>query len=211
MMRSMRGLALPALAAAVLGLGGCVVQDDTDDKDAQDAAASAQQQPAGQAAGTQPPQPAPTPPPPPPADVPALDDAQVGVAKSLREQTEAHRAVPLCASCHVKMDPLGFALENYDAIGQWRNEDGKLPLDVSGTLPSGTGHLPAGSPSSPGSGDAVGGMWWPASTPVCRLSQRIPASSFGGRVLGKFVRTIYPGALVSLAAAIPDRLRPAGA
>jgi mono/diheme cytochrome c family protein len=78
-----------------------------------------------------------SPPPPPPADVPALDDAQVGVAKSLREQTEAHRAVPLCASCHVKMDPLGFALENYDAIGQWRTEDGKLPLDVSGTLPSG--------------------------------------------------------------------------
>ena len=77
------------------------------------------------------------PPPPPPADVPALDDAQVGVAKSLREQTEAHRAVPLCASCHVKMDPLGFALENYDAIGQWRTEDGKLPLDVSGTLPGG--------------------------------------------------------------------------
>jgi hypothetical protein len=78
-----------------------------------------------------------SPPPPPPADVPALDDAQVGVAKSLREQTEAHRAVPLCASCHVKMDPLGFALENYDAIGQWRTEDGKLPLDVSGTLPGG--------------------------------------------------------------------------
>jgi hypothetical protein len=78
-----------------------------------------------------------SPPPPPPADVPALDDAQVGVAKSLREQTEAHRAVPLCASCHVKMDPLGFALENYDAIGRWRTEDGKLPLDVSGTLPGG--------------------------------------------------------------------------
>jgi hypothetical protein len=78
-----------------------------------------------------------SPPPPPPADVPALDDAAVGVAKSLREQTEAHRAVPLCASCHVKMDPLGFALENYDAVGRWRTEDGKLPLDVSGTLPSG--------------------------------------------------------------------------
>jgi hypothetical protein len=78
-----------------------------------------------------------SPPPPPPADVPALDDAAVGVAKSLREQTEAHRAVPLCASCHVKMDPLGFALENYDAIGQWRNEDGQLPLDVTGELPNG--------------------------------------------------------------------------
>jgi hypothetical protein len=77
------------------------------------------------------------PPPPPPADVPALDDAPVGLARSLREQTEAHRAVPLCASCHVKMDPLGFALENYDAIGRWRREDGKLPLDVTGELPNG--------------------------------------------------------------------------
>ena len=45
--------------------------------------------------------------------------------------------MPLCASCHAKMDPLGFALENYDAIGHWRTEDGKLPLDVSGTLPNG--------------------------------------------------------------------------
>ena len=78
---------------------------------------------------------------------------------------------------------------------------GLIARAFGGTLPSGTGHLPAGSPSSPGSGDAVGGMWWPASTPVCRLSQRIPASSFGGRVLGKFVRTIYAGALVSLTAA----------
>ena len=78
-----------------------------------------------------------SPPPPPPADVPALDDAGVGVARSLREQTERHRAVPLCASCHVKMDPLGFALENYDAIGRWRTADGTVPLDVSGTLPNG--------------------------------------------------------------------------
>jgi mono/diheme cytochrome c family protein len=78
-----------------------------------------------------------SPPPPPPPDVPALDDAPVGIARSLREQTEAHRAVPICASCHVKMDPLGFALENYDAVGRWRTEEGKFPLDVSGTLPNG--------------------------------------------------------------------------
>jgi hypothetical protein len=78
-----------------------------------------------------------SPPPPPPPDVPALDDASVGVAHSLREQMERHRADSLCASCHTKMDPLGFALENYDAIGRWRTEDGKVSLDVSGALPSG--------------------------------------------------------------------------
>jgi hypothetical protein len=78
-----------------------------------------------------------SPPPPPPGDVPALDDSAVGVARSLREQTERHRADPLCASCHAKMDPLGFALENYDAIGQWRTEDGSFPVDTSGVLPGG--------------------------------------------------------------------------
>jgi hypothetical protein len=79
------------------------------------------------------------PPPPPPADVPALDDTAVGVARSLRTQMEAHRSVPLCASCHTKMDPLGFALENYDAIGRWRTEDGKFPIDASGQFPNGRG------------------------------------------------------------------------
>ena len=78
-----------------------------------------------------------SPPPPPPPDVPGLDDAPIGVSRSLREQMERHRADSLCASCHSKMDPLGFALENYDAIGRWRTEDGKLPLDVSGALPNG--------------------------------------------------------------------------
>jgi hypothetical protein len=78
-----------------------------------------------------------SPPPPPPGDVPALDDSTVGVARSLREQTEAHRADPICASCHAKMDPLGFALENYDAIGRWRTEDGTFPVDTSGVLPGG--------------------------------------------------------------------------
>jgi hypothetical protein len=78
-----------------------------------------------------------SPPPPPPPDVPALDDSTIGVARSLREQMERHRADSLCASCHTKMDPLGFALENYDAIGRWRTEDGKLPIDVSGALPNG--------------------------------------------------------------------------
>lgn len=77
------------------------------------------------------------PPPPPPADVPVLDETAVGTTRSLRAQMEAHRTVPLCASCHTKMDPLGFGLENYDAIGRWRNDDGKFPVDATGTLPGG--------------------------------------------------------------------------
>jgi Protein of unknown function (DUF1592)/Protein of unknown function (DUF1588)/Protein of unknown function (DUF1587)/Protein of unknown function (DUF1585)/Protein of unknown function (DUF1595) len=77
------------------------------------------------------------PPPPPPPDVPALNEAAVGVATSLRQQMETHRADALCASCHSKMDPLGFALENYDAIGKWRTEDGKFPVDSSGKFPNG--------------------------------------------------------------------------
>ena len=61
-----------------------------------------------------------SPPPPPPANVPSLDEDSVGTKLSLRQQMEKHRADPTCASCHAKMDPLGFALENYDAIGRWR-------------------------------------------------------------------------------------------
>lgn len=77
------------------------------------------------------------PPPPPPPDVPALDEQAVSTSASLREQMELHRANAVCASCHSRMDPLGFALENYDAIGKWRTLDGGLPVDASGTLPSG--------------------------------------------------------------------------
>ena len=78
-----------------------------------------------------------TPPPPPPPDVPALDDSKVGADVSLRKQLEAHRNNPVCASCHSKMDVLGFGLENYDAIGKWREKDGKFPIDVGGTMPNG--------------------------------------------------------------------------
>jgi hypothetical protein len=78
-----------------------------------------------------------TPPPPPPPDVPALDDSKVGADVSLRKQLEAHRNNPVCASCHSKMDVLGFGLENYDAIGKWRTKDGKFPIDVGGTMPNG--------------------------------------------------------------------------
>ncbi len=77
------------------------------------------------------------PPPPPPPNVPSLDATEVGTKMSMREQLEKHRANPVCASCHSKMDPLGFGLENYNAIGEWRTQDGKFPIDSSGTLPSG--------------------------------------------------------------------------
>jgi hypothetical protein len=78
-----------------------------------------------------------TPPPPPPPDVPALDTTRVGSDISLRKQLEIHRANPVCASCHSKMDVLGFGLENYNAIGKWRTMDGKFPVDVGGTMPNG--------------------------------------------------------------------------
>ncbi|MEP6715261.1 MAG: DUF1592 domain-containing protein [Terriglobia bacterium] len=75
--------------------------------------------------------------PPPPANVPPLDETAVGTSMSLRQQMEKHRSNAVCASCHGRMDPLGFGLENFDAIGRWRNDDGKFPIDSSGTLPDG--------------------------------------------------------------------------
>ena len=86
-----------------------------------------------------------TPPPPPPPDVPDLDDdAQAAEAASLRERLELHRADPACASCHSQMDPLGFALENYDAVGRWRDTDGTFPVDPSGALAGGLSFDDAG-------------------------------------------------------------------
>lgn len=76
-------------------------------------------------------------PPPPPGDVPSLEEADIGVSKSMREQLEAHRAQPVCASCHVRMDPMGFGLENFDAVGKWRDKVGKLEIDATGALPDG--------------------------------------------------------------------------
>lgn len=73
--------------------------------------------------------------PPPPPGVPPLDEeGAVATARTLRQRLEAHRVDPTCASCHDRMDPLGFGLENYDAIGRWRTEDGGLPIDASGSL-----------------------------------------------------------------------------
>jgi hypothetical protein len=79
-----------------------------------------------------------TPPPPPPADVPELTAAPNGRRLSLRDQMQAHRTNATCAACHSRMDPIGFALENYDAVGRWRAEDAGAPIDASGTLPDGT-------------------------------------------------------------------------
>lgn len=74
-----------------------------------------------------------TPPPPPPANVPALPDSVAGTApKSVRERLTMHRANPVCASCHDRIDPLGFALENFDAVGAWRDNDAGQPIDKGG-------------------------------------------------------------------------------
>jgi hypothetical protein len=77
------------------------------------------------------------PPPPPPPDIPALDEASLGSSATVRQQLEKHRSNAVCASCHSKMDPLGFGLENYDAIGRYRTLDGKLPINAAGVLPNG--------------------------------------------------------------------------
>jgi hypothetical protein len=79
------------------------------------------------------------PPPPPPPNVPELkEDEQSAATGSLRQRLEQHRQNPSCASCHARMDPLGFALENYNAIGAFRQKEGEFPIDASGTLPDGT-------------------------------------------------------------------------
>jgi mono/diheme cytochrome c family protein len=80
-----------------------------------------------------------TPPPPPPPDVPALKDrGDNGQPLSVRERLEDHRKNPTCAACHAQMDPLGFALEQFDAIGKWRTVDAGTPVDATGTLPDGS-------------------------------------------------------------------------
>lgn len=79
-----------------------------------------------------------TPPPPPPPGVEELkDDKQAALSGTVRQRTEQHRANPNCASCHQRMDPLGFGFENFDAIGAWRTHEGKHAIDSTGTLPGG--------------------------------------------------------------------------
>ncbi|WP_181898413.1 DUF1592 domain-containing protein [Alteromonas aestuariivivens] len=77
-------------------------------------------------------------PPPPPPDVPALVAEHDGIALSAREQLERHRTDPVCAACHVRMDPLGLALEQYDAVGAYRTEYAGQQLDVTAQMPDGT-------------------------------------------------------------------------
>ena len=80
-----------------------------------------------------------TPPPSPPADVPGLPDrGEDGRPASVRERLERHRESPACSTCHAPMDPLGFALENFDAVGGWRDAEGGTPVDSSAVLPDGT-------------------------------------------------------------------------
>jgi hypothetical protein len=79
-----------------------------------------------------------SPPPPPPPDVPSLNTERAGKPLSMKDAMQVHRASPACAGCHAKMDPIGFALENFDALGRWRAAENGLPLDVSSPLPDGT-------------------------------------------------------------------------
>lgn len=76
-----------------------------------------------------------------PADVPPLDEqpqtAETGQL-SLRERLKQHTADPSCAACHLRLDPMGFSLENYDAVGRWRTKDGELPIDATATMADGT-------------------------------------------------------------------------
>jgi len=79
------------------------------------------------------------PPPPPPPDIPALKEAGAdGQPRSLRERMELHRKNPACAACHQRMDPLGFALENFDALGKWRDASDGAPIDPSAAFPDGS-------------------------------------------------------------------------
>ena len=77
------------------------------------------------------------PPPPPPDTVPELSESKLGENISLRVRLEQHRADPNCSGCHNLMDPIGFGLESYNAVGAWRTHDGDVPIDTSGVLPDG--------------------------------------------------------------------------
>jgi hypothetical protein len=79
-----------------------------------------------------------SPPPPPPPDVPALEDNMVSATLPVRERLAAHRANTACAVCHDVMDPVGFAMENFDAVGRWREVEYSQPIDATGGLPDGS-------------------------------------------------------------------------
>jgi mono/diheme cytochrome c family protein len=79
-----------------------------------------------------------TPPPPPPPNVPPLEEGPAVASQTVRERLAQHRANPVCATCHARIDPMGFALENYDVMGKWRTEEAGKPIDAKGQLPDGT-------------------------------------------------------------------------
>ncbi len=80
-----------------------------------------------------------TPPPPPPPDVGVLADDKAAITtKNIRERMDLHRADPSCSGCHKPLDAIGFTMENYDAVGRWRTQDGTFPVDASGEMPDGT-------------------------------------------------------------------------
>jgi hypothetical protein len=81
-----------------------------------------------------------TPPPPPPPDVGSLPEDDRSIADTtLRKRLEAHRSKPVCAGCHARLDPPGFALENFDPVGKWRDQENGKPIDASGSMPGGHG------------------------------------------------------------------------
>ncbi len=77
------------------------------------------------------------PPPPPPVVLDLMPHAKDGRLLTMREQMEQHRTNPICSSCHARMDPIGFSLENYDGVGKWRSQDGGSTIDASGKFPGG--------------------------------------------------------------------------
>jgi hypothetical protein len=119
-----------------------------------------------------------TPPPPPPPDVPELEEAgeaEDGRLLSVREQMERHRANPACQSCHVMIDPVGLALENFDATGAWRIKDNGVPVDTTGELYDGT---PLASP-----GDLRQALLNHSESVLRTLTENLMAYALGRRVV----------------------------
>jgi hypothetical protein len=127
--------------------------------------------------------------PPPPPDVPALEEHAKAGPKTLREQLDVHRTKAECAACHDKMDPLGFGLENFDALGRWRDKDRDEPIDANGTLPSGqTYNGPVG---------LKGILLERKDTIVKHLAKKMTGYAFG-RELNKFDDCVVDRALEAL-------------
>ncbi|MEM7317043.1 MAG: DUF1585 domain-containing protein, partial [Planctomycetota bacterium] len=123
---------------------------------------------------------------PPPPDVPELDESGETLG-TLRQQLEQHRANPNCAVCHTKMDALGFGLENFDAIGKWRDQDGRNPIDPSGILPGGR--------KFQGPVDLVNLLAEDKKTAFCRCMSRKMLTYALGRGLGVYDRCTINGVL----------------